>query len=54
MTGKSASTTGWKIKIGRGFDFYQKPEGWFAIDANDLACDRAWNRVWIFVANCFI
>jgi ATP-dependent Lon protease len=27
---------GWKIKIGRGFDFYQKPEGWFAIGANDL------------------
>ena len=27
---------GWKIKIGRGFDFYQKPEDWFAIGANDL------------------
>lgn len=27
---------GWKIKIGRGFDFHQKPEDWFAIDANDL------------------
>ena len=24
---------GWVIKIGRGLDFYQKPEGWFAVGA---------------------
>ncbi|NLB53759.1 MAG: BREX system Lon protease-like protein BrxL [Syntrophomonadaceae bacterium] len=28
---------GWVIKIGRGLDFYQKPNGWFEIGANDLA-----------------
>ena len=28
---------GWVIKIGRGLDFYQKPDGWFSIGANDLA-----------------
>jgi ATP-dependent Lon protease len=27
---------GWIIKIGRGLDFYQKPESWFAVGANDL------------------
>jgi ATP-dependent Lon protease len=27
---------GWRIKIGRGLDFYQKPTGWFSIGANDL------------------
>ncbi len=27
---------GWKIKIGRGFDIYQKPDSWFSIGANDL------------------
>jgi ATP-dependent Lon protease len=27
---------GWIIKIGRGLDFYQKPNGWFEIGANDL------------------
>jgi ATP-dependent Lon protease len=27
---------GWTIKIGRGFDFYQKPEDWYAIGASDL------------------
>jgi ATP-dependent Lon protease len=25
------------IKIGRGLDFYQKPESWFAVGANDLS-----------------
>ena len=29
--------TGWVIKIGRGLDFYQRPESYFAIGANDLA-----------------
>lgn len=28
---------GWVIKIGRGLDFYQKPEGWFSIGSIDLA-----------------
>jgi ATP-dependent Lon protease len=27
---------GWIIKIGRGLDFYQRPESWFGIGANDL------------------
>ncbi|MEI6180724.1 MAG: BREX system Lon protease-like protein BrxL [Chloroflexales bacterium] len=27
---------GWVIKIGRGLDFYQKPDSWFAIGSNDL------------------
>lgn len=27
---------GWVIKIGRGLDFYQKPDGWFAVGANDM------------------
>jgi len=28
---------GWTIKIGRGLDIYQKPDGWFAVGAHDLA-----------------
>jgi ATP-dependent Lon protease len=28
---------GWIIKIGRGLDFYQKPNDWFEIGANDLS-----------------
>jgi ATP-dependent Lon protease len=28
---------GWVIKIGRGLDFYQKPDGWFAIGSSDLS-----------------
>lgn len=28
---------GWVIKIGRGLDFYQKPESWFHVGATDLA-----------------
>jgi ATP-dependent Lon protease len=27
----------WVIKIGRGLDFHQKPEGWFSIGVNDLS-----------------
>lgn len=27
---------GWIIKIGRGFDFYQKPENWFSIGSSDF------------------
>lgn len=28
---------GWVIKIGRGLDFYQKPDSWYAIGATDLS-----------------
>ena len=28
---------GWVIKIGRGLDFYQKPEGWYSLGAYDLS-----------------
>ena len=31
---------GWTIKIGRGLDFYQKPDGWFAVGATDLTLRR--------------
>ncbi len=27
---------GWVIKIGRGLDFYQKPDSWYGIGSNDL------------------
>jgi ATP-dependent Lon protease len=30
-------STGWRIKLGRGLDIYQRPESWFVIGANDLA-----------------
>jgi len=29
-------SNGWTIKIGRGFDIYQKPEDWLYVGANDL------------------
>ncbi len=29
-------SNGWMIKIGRGFDLYQKPDDWLQIGANDL------------------
>jgi ATP-dependent Lon protease len=31
---------GWVIKIERGLDFYQAPEGWFAVGATDLSLRR--------------
>lgn len=31
---------GWTIKVGRGLDFYQKPEGWYAVGATDLSLRR--------------
>ncbi len=31
---------GWIVKIGRGLDFYQRPDGWFAIGANDFSLRR--------------
>lgn len=27
---------GWTIKIGRGLDFFQRPDSWFGVGANDL------------------
>ncbi|GGP66843.1 BREX system Lon protease-like protein BrxL [Shewanella saliphila] len=27
---------GWTVKIGRGLDFFQKPESWFGVGVNDL------------------
>lgn len=29
-------SNGWKIKIGRGFDIYQRPDDWLQIGSNDL------------------
>jgi ATP-dependent Lon protease len=29
--------TGWVVKIGRGLDFYQRPQSWFEVGANDLS-----------------
>ncbi len=31
---------GWSIKIGRGLDLYQKPDGWYAVGATDLSLRR--------------
>lgn len=28
---------GWTVKIGRGLDFYQKPDSWFSVGANDYS-----------------
>ena len=28
---------GWVVKIGRGLDFFQKPDSWFGIGTNDLS-----------------
>ena len=30
-------SSGWIVKIGRGLDFYQRPESWFHVGASDLA-----------------
>ncbi len=30
-------SSGWVIKVGRGFDIYQKPDDWLTIGASDLA-----------------
>jgi len=29
-------SNGWRIKIGRGFDIYQRPDDWLQVGANDL------------------
>lgn len=31
---------GWTVKIGRGLDFFQKPDSWFGVGANDLSLRR--------------
>ncbi|MCY1190867.1 hypothetical protein D9M72_20900 [compost metagenome] len=31
---------GWLVKIGRGLDFFQKPDSWFGIGANDFTLRR--------------
>jgi ATP-dependent Lon protease len=31
---------GWTVKIGRGLDFYQKPDSWFSVGAHDLSLRR--------------
>lgn len=28
---------GWTIKIGRGLDFFQKPDSWYGVGVNDLS-----------------
>lgn len=28
---------GWIVKIGRGLDFFQKPDSWFSVGMNDLS-----------------
>lgn len=28
---------GWTVKIGRGLDFFQKPDSWFSVGTNDLS-----------------
>ena len=28
---------GWTIKIGRGLDFFQRPDSWFSVGASDLS-----------------
>ena len=43
---------GWVIKIGRGLDFYQKPEGWFSIGSSDFSLRKCLEtKVDIFKAN---
>ena len=29
-------SSGWSVKIGRGFDIYQRPDDWLTVGANDL------------------
>jgi ATP-dependent Lon protease len=29
-------SSGWTVKIGRGFDIYQRPDDWLQVGANDL------------------
>ena len=35
---------GWVIKIGRGLDFYQKPDSWFAVGTSDFNLPRCLER----------
>ena len=31
---------GWTVKIGRGLDFYQKPDSWFSVGTSDFSLRR--------------
>jgi ATP-dependent Lon protease len=31
---------GWTVKIGRGLDFFQRPDSWFSVGANDISLRR--------------
>lgn len=43
---------GWTIKIGRGLDFYQKPDSWYSIGSNDLTLRKCLEtKVDIFKSN---
>lgn len=43
---------GWTVKIGRGLDFYQRPEGWFTIGANDFSLRKCLEtKIDIFASN---
>lgn len=42
---------GWIVKIGRGLDFFQRPDSWFSVGANDLALRKCLEtKVDIFTA----
>jgi ATP-dependent Lon protease len=44
--------SGWVIKIGRGLDFYQKPDGWSAVGAHDFSLRKCLEtKVDIFCAH---
>lgn len=45
---------GWIIKIGRGLDFYQKPDSWFAVGTSDLRLRKCLEtKVDIFISDAF-
>jgi hypothetical protein len=39
---------GWTVKIGRGLDFYQRPEGWYSIAPVIMPFENAGKQRWIF------
>lgn len=45
-------SNGWVIKIGRGLDFFQKPNSWFELGANDFSLRKCLEtKVDIFMVN---
>lgn len=45
--------SGWVIKIGRGLDFFQRPDSWYGIGANDLSLRKCLEtKVDIFKVSC--